>query len=213
MHETWLERWKNGRTGWHEPDGNLRLQNHWGVSGRRVLVPLCGKSVDMLWLEEQGNAVFGVELSGIAIQAFFAEARLDYEEFHGNRHRFVALERDITIVCGDYFDVADERFDACYDRGAFAALPAPVRARYAEHTNSLLSDEAYHLLITLEYDQSLVEGPPFNITEDEVAGYWPGLERVEVVNDIDNAPPKFHDAGVIEMLEVCWRTRTTMEPG
>lgn len=213
MHETWLERWKTGRIGWHEQHGNQRLQNHWGVSGRRVLVPLCGKSVDMLWLEEQGNSVFGVELSGIAIQAFFAEAGLDYEEYHGNRHRFVALDRDITIVCGDYFDITDERFDAVYDRGAFAALPAATRANYAKHTRSLLSEDAYHLLITLEYDQALVEGPPFHISSDEVLGFWPDLERVEVINDIDNAPPKFHDAGVTEMFEVCWRSRPTTARG
>lgn len=212
MHDAWLERWKTGRIGWHEQDGNRRLRDHWQAGGRRVLVPMCGKSVDMLWLAQQGNAVFGVEISGIAVQAFFAENSLDYEEYHGNRHRFVALGHDITIICGDYFAVSGERFDACYDRGAFAALPAAMRANYAAHTNSLLSEDAYHLLITLEYEQSLVEGPPFSIDEDEVRSYWPGLERVETVNDIDNAPPKFHDAGVTEMFEVCWRSAATTEP-
>ena len=205
MHETWLERWKEGRIGWHEQHGNERLQTHWKATGKRVLVPLCGKSVDMLWLAEQGNSVVGVELSGIAVQAFFEENKLDYEEYHGDRHRFVALEHDITIVCGDYFEISGQRFDACYDRGAFAALPASARARYAEHTNSMLSDDAYHLLITLEYDQSLVDGPPFNIAGGEVLGYWPGLKEVERVNDIDNAPPKFHEAGVIDFFEVCWQ--------
>lgn len=209
MHDAWLERWKTGRIGWHEADGNRRLRDHWQASGRRVLVPMCGKSVDMLWLAEQGNAVVGVEVSGIAVQAFFADNGLEHEEYHGNRHRFVAIDHDITIICGDYLTISDMRFDACYDRGAFAALPAAMRANYAAHTNALLDDGAYHLLITLEYDQGLVEGPPYSIAADEVLGFWPDLERVEVVDDIDNAPPKFHDAGVAEMLEVCWRSPAT----
>ena len=71
MHENWLERWRVGRTGWHEAGGNQGLKRHWVAVGRRVLVPLCGKTPDLLWLEERGNAVTGVELSEIAVQAFF----------------------------------------------------------------------------------------------------------------------------------------------
>ena len=213
MNETWLQRWQTGRIGWHEENGNRHLQTHWSARGRRVLVPLCGKSIDMLWLEAQGNAVFGVEVSGIAVQAFFDEAGLAYEEFHGERHRFVAKDRDITIVCGDYFDIADETFDACFDRGAFVALPPAIRANYASHTRSLVPADAYHMLLTLEYEQQLVDGPPFSVAEDEVLDCWPTLARVDAYDDIDNAPPKFHEAGITEMQEVCWLSAATTEPG
>ena len=63
MNDAWIERWQIGRTGWHEPQGNASLKRYWDLTGRRVLVPLCGKSADLLWLESQGNSVTGVELS------------------------------------------------------------------------------------------------------------------------------------------------------
>ena len=62
MNENWIERWETGKTGWHEPDGNENLKAHWQWSGKRVLVPLCGKTPDLLWLESQGNEVVGVEV-------------------------------------------------------------------------------------------------------------------------------------------------------
>ena len=206
MTDDWLERWQEGRIGWHEQEGNQSLKKHWDATGKRVLVPLCGKSVDMLWLEQLGNEVFGVELSGIAIRAFFEENGLDYDEYDGAYHRFVAVERNISIVCGDFFAFSGEMFDACYDRGAFAALPGLARPNYAEQISSMLLRDAYHLLLTLEYDQSLVDGPPYNITSDEVAQYWPALERIDTYDDIENGPPKFRDAGVTEMFEVVWRS-------
>ena len=43
---------------------------------RRVFVPLCGASPDMLWLAACGHRVFGVELSGSAARGFFDEKGL-----------------------------------------------------------------------------------------------------------------------------------------
>lgn len=204
--EPWLERWVEGRIGWHEPDGNRSLKKHWSASGRRVLVPLCGKSMDLVWLEAKGNEVVGVELSELAARAFFDDNELDYRETNDSR-RFEALDRHITIVCVDYFEFHGEKFDAHYDRGALAALPPNIRARYAAHTNTLISPDVVQLLVVLEYDQAAADGPPFSVTKEEVLSYWPGLERVDAYDDIDNAPHKFRDAGLDELLEVVWRSR------
>ena len=70
MNENWIERWETGKTGWHEPDGNQNLKTHWQWTGKRVLVPLCGKTPDLLWLESQGNEVVGVEVSELAVESF-----------------------------------------------------------------------------------------------------------------------------------------------
>jgi len=204
--EPWLERWAAGRIGWHEPHGNRSLKKYWLGNGRRVLVPLCGKSVDLAWLEAQGNEVIGVELSDLAARAFFEENDIEYRQKNDGQ-RFEAIDRQITIVRGDYFEFYGELFDAHYDRGALAALPANMRRRYAAHTNTLLTSNAMQLLIVLEYDQALADGPPFSITADEVLSYWPQLERVDAYNDIENAPRKFHDAGLTEFVEVVWRSR------
>ena len=73
----WLERWQNNQTGFHQDEINSYLTRYWSglglTQGSRVLVPLCGKSLDMLWLAEQGHSVVGIELSRLAIEAFFHE--------------------------------------------------------------------------------------------------------------------------------------------
>ena len=205
MSEAWLERWAEGRIGWHQPAGNDSLKQYWRPGTRRVLVPLCGKSTDLLWIEAQGNEVTGVELSDIAARAFFDENELEFRQSDGGT-RLEATDRRITIVCGDYFEFTDDGFTAHYDRGALAALPASRRKRYAAHTNRLLSTDAFQLVITLEYDQGLADGPPYSIVADEILSYWPTLERIAAYDDLANCPPKFHKAGIEELREVVWRS-------
>lgn len=205
MSEDWHERWLEGRIGWHETNGNASLRKHWQASGKRVLVPLCGKSVDMLWLEAQGNDVTGVELSDIAARAFFEENGVAYTIREGRLPVYVADDRKITIYCGDLFEYDGAGFDACYDRGALVTLPRDVRPAYVEHINGLLTPDAYKLIITVEYDDNIATGPPFSISENELLSYWPELERLDHYDDIDNGPPKFRDAGLSEMFETVWR--------
>jgi thiopurine S-methyltransferase len=204
MSEDWLDRWKIGRTGWHEPMGNRNLQQHWSLSGRRVLVPLCGKTHDLLWLEEQGNDVVGIELSDIAVRAFFEENELTFEPVTGSLPGYRAVDRSITLYCGDYFEFRDAPFDAHYDRGALIALSADLRPRYARHTAALLDEAAAQFVITIEYDQAVCDGPPFSVGPEEILGHWPRLRRLASVEDIENAPPKFLDRGLQSMHEVVW---------
>jgi len=205
MSEPWLERWAEGRIGWHQPQGNDSLKRYWRPGERRVLVPLCGKSYDLVWLEEQGNEVVGVELSDIAAQAFFDENALEFRRVAGGT-RFEAVDRRITIVCRDYFSFHDDGFDGYFDRGALAALPRSMRGDYAAHSSERLAANAFQLIITLEYDETIASGPPFSIDGEEILSYWPGLERVAAYDDIANCPPKFRDAGLKEMTEVVWRS-------
>ena len=204
MTENWLERWKVGRTGWHEPAGNRNLQTYWTLSGRRVLVPLCGKSHDLLWIEAQGNEVVGVEVSDLAVKEFFEDNALDFEPVAGALPGYRAVDRNITLYCGDYFEFFAEPFDAHYDRGALIALAADLRRRYAQHTTALLTDEAAQFVITIEYDQAVCDGPPFSVASEEILEHWPGLRRLASIEDIENAPPKFLEGGLQSMHEVVW---------
>lgn len=208
MAEDWLNRWKEGRIGWHQPHGNAALRAHWPAlpAGTRVLVPLCGKSVDLLWLADRGLDVTGVELSPVAVRAFFAEQRLAFHHSPDALDRYTATNRSLSIVCGDFFEFAGESFDAVFDRGALIAIPRDRRPDYASHLDALLRPKALRLILTLEYDQSRVAGPPFAVWPDELLGYWPGLERIAEHDDIDNCPPKFRDAGLGQVIEVVWRT-------
>ena len=86
-------------------------------------------------------------------------------------------------------------------------MPRDLRPAYAAHTASLLAANAYHLLVSLEYDQSLVKGPPYCVLAEEVSSYWPDLQRVGETEDIQNAPPKFAQAGVQSMREIVWSSQ------
>lgn len=205
MTESWLERWREGRIGWHEEGGNASLKKHWHASGKRVLVPMCGKTVDMLWLEEQGNSVVGVELSELAARAFFEENGLSYTVRGGRLPAYTAAGRDVTIYCGDLFDFDENHFTGWYDRGALVATTAEQRPAYAAHIDALLAPGASRLLITLEYDDDIATGPPFSISREEILRYWPDMEAIDRYDDIDNGPPKFREAGLREMFETIWR--------
>lgn len=206
MDEAWLERWQEGRIGWHQAEGNPSLRKHWRATGRQVLVPLCGKSHDLLWLAEQGNEVVGVELSELAVKSFFAEQMLDYTIRSGELPAYCATDRPITIYCGNFFDLQSVRCDAHYDRGALVAVPVDSRADYAAHVSSLLTDDAEQLVIALQYDQAQASGPPFSVPPHEVLSYWPDLVCIDEYDDIDNGPPKFIEAGLAELIEQVWRT-------
>lgn len=207
MHDDWLLRWERGQTGWHEARGNTALRKFWPrlAAGSRVLVPLCGKSADLLWLEQQGCDVTGVELSEIAVRSFFNDANIRFQiEARGGLLWFRGLERRVTLVCGDYFQYSDERFDALYDRAALVALPPGLRPDYVAHTRTLLKPDAAQLLITLEYDQSTANGPPFSVLPGEVKTHWPALRRAGQLSALENMPPKFREAGVNGFVEAVW---------
>jgi thiopurine S-methyltransferase len=205
--EDWLGRWAAGRIGWHEAEGNSGLRKHWPElpDQSRVLVPLCGKSTDMLWLAGRGQTVVGVELSEIAVRAFFAENELEFERRKGNSlDCFAALDLSIELYCGNYFAFSDAPFDALYDRGALVALPAEIRPEYISHTRKLLKRSSFRFVVTLEYEQSVVAGPPYSVAADELSGYWHDLKLVESKNDIETCPPKFRAAGLRKISENFW---------
>lgn len=207
LSEDWIERWKTGRTGWHEPQGNSGLRQYWPELPRhaRVLVPLCGKSPDLKWLAQRDCQVVGVEMSEIAARDFFAEQQCPYQVDKGDvLDRYVAEDRSLEIHVGDYFDFMSAPFDALYDRGALVALTAEARKDYVQHTNRLLKPDATKLVVTLDYDQSLVDGPPYSVNSAELLHYWDDLREAGARDDLETCPPKFRAAGLKEVREVFW---------
>ena len=205
--QDWLERWVAGNIGWHQQNGNESLRCFWPAltPGERVLVPLCGKSVDIMWLAGQGLDVTGVEISAVAIEKFFAEQTLSFElDTSGQLACYRAREQSIALYCGDYFEFIAPQFDALFDRASLIALDASLRPAYVQHTKSLLKEDAAQLLITLEYEQRLVNGPPYCVLREEVAAYWPKLKSVKEQEALASCPPKFRDAGLSQVNEVTW---------
>ncbi len=178
QHEFWRERWREGRIGFHEGAPNEWLVSHVSVLGitperRRVLVPLCGKSVDLAFLAAQGAEVVGVELVEDAARAFFEEAGLPAARtVDGALVRYEAA--GVEIVVGDFFDLSREDigvFDAYYDRAAIVALPPPLRVSYAR-TLDLVAKDASGLVITFEHDAD--DGkPPFSVSVSDLKALFP----------------------------------------
>ncbi len=187
----WHQRWQNNEIGFHQADANPFMVQHWSrlglKPGSRVLVPLCGKSVDMLWLLEQGHRVTGVELSELALEAFVAENQLSMEENRHGPFRRWQLD-ELELLAGDFFEFKADTaapFDAVYDRAALIALPEEMRAGYAARLAALLPSGTRMLLITLDYDQNLKAGPPFAVGGAEVQQLFADDFVVEELADQD----------------------------
>jgi len=209
----WHTRWERGEIGFHRSEVNPYLQQFWaklGVpSGACVFVPLCGKSCDMLWLRSQGYVVVGAELSPLATKAFFDEAGL--QPIQSRQGKLQCHEADgIAVLCGDFFDLvpADlEQTTAIYDRASLIALPPEMRARYARHLRLLLPVGTRMLLLTLDYPQQQMQGPPFAVSEQEVHLLYDGMAEVERLASCDvlGENEKFKQRGVTRLQKNIYR--------
>ncbi len=177
-HDFWHQRWEQNQIGFHEAEVNAYLSSHWAElgldEGAPVFVPLCGKSLDILWLREQGHPVLGVELSEKAVRAFFEENGI--EASHAEQAHFAQWRAEgLRLLCGDFFALtpADlEGVTAVYDRAALIALPPAMRVDYAHKMAELLPAGAHILQITMEYAEGALEGPPFSVTEAELRSLY-----------------------------------------
>ena len=135
--EAWQQRWEAGQTGFHQEVTNPLLLKYWASRVRngeaKVLVPLCGKSADMVWLARRGHSVLGVEVVELACQSFFAEQEIPFETRQEGAFTVYASSEPtlrIELWCGDFFaltrtDVGE--LGACFDRAAIVALPPEVQ--------------------------------------------------------------------------------------
>ena len=159
----------------------------------------------MLWLRERGFSVVGVEISPVAVSAFFEENGLT------SRSQAVPsgqlFESDgIVIYCADVFDVGPEDVGGCqaiYDRAALIAFPADQRRMYAEHLIRIASPLARILLVTLEYEQSQMDGPPFAVTYGEVNQLFGAGYDIKVLETVDalGESPHFRERGLTSLRE------------
>jgi thiopurine S-methyltransferase len=205
----WLDRWDRKEIGFHQTDINPYLQKYWHrlaiPSGSEVFVPMCGKSNDMLWLHQQGLAVLGVELSSSAALSFFQENNLP--PIRAELVPFIQLKHGrLQILCGDFFDLQEEHVQhvqAVYDRAALIALPPEMRKRYINHLLTILPKNSSILLITLDYPDSEMPGPPFAVTPQEVLTSYHSYANIELLaqHDVLLQNPRFQERGLSRLHE------------
>jgi thiopurine S-methyltransferase len=207
----WINTWDNSNIGFHQADFHPALDKYWPelAAGTSVLVPLSGKSRDLLWLEERGLDVIGVEFVESAVLDFFRENELEWEETVQYGHRcFRVSNRNIRIFITDFIrfadDYNDQPIDTLYDRAALVALPEGMRAEYVAACEKLLTASPQGLLVTMEYEPLAMEGPPFSVPNAEVENLWNG--RLTLVEQVDmlSSMPRAISSGVERLDEYYW---------
>jgi thiopurine S-methyltransferase len=199
----WRDRWREGKIGFHEGKPNDFLQRYGArLAGcRRVLVPLCGKSDDLAYLAAQGHEVVGVELVEEAVKQFFVEHAIAPEVTR--REPFAVYRANaLTIFAGDFFATTAELIgpiEAIYDRAALVALPRDMRAKYVAHVRAIAPSARTTLLVSLEYPEDAMEGPPFCVAEAEVRTLYAD-KKIELLDE--QSDPRGRLDG--RMIERCY---------
>jgi len=170
----WHKKWDADSFGFHQARTNKHLQRWWPgaeiARNSEVFVPLCGKSLDMLWLHEQGYKVTGIELSQKAIESFFKENDLPFERCDDGPFAVfsgVGKAEGIKLLVGDFFALTADHccdFSAVYDRASLIAMNDELRPQYAQHLAAILPAGTISLMLVIDYDASKMQGPPFPVS-------------------------------------------------
>lgn len=207
--EFWHSKWASNQIGFHLDDVNPLLIEHWHKTEpkreEKIFVPLCGKSEDLVWLATKHNQVHGVELSSIAVRSFFAEHFYTPLVIQLNAHHELYQFDELSIYTGDYFTAPVETYDIVYDRAALVALPEEMRKEYVERLKSLLNPGGRILLVTLDYEQHEMAGPPFSVPQDEIEQLFAEFSVERLHQDSANAQhPKRAKKGLSRFAEEVW---------
>ena len=207
--EFWHSKWASNQIGFHLDDVNPLLIEHWHRTEpkreEKIFVPLCGKSEDLVWLATKHNQVHGVELSSIAVRSFFAEHFYTPLVIQLNAHHELYQFDELSIYTGDYFTAPVEAYDIVYDRAALVALPEEMRKEYVERLKSLLNPGGRILLVTLDYEQHEMAGPPFSVPQEEIEQLFAEFSVERLHQDSANAQhPKRAKKGLSRFAEEVW---------
>ncbi len=201
----WIQAWKEGRTNFHKDKYNEKLLTHFPLlnptKGQKVLVPLCGKSKDLLWLSELELQVHGVELHEQALKDFFHENNLPDPIIKQDEIYINYTLGNLRLSCGDFFKLPENNvYDFVYDRASLVALPAPMRKSYAEVIKRSLKSGGKYLLIAFEYNQTEMDGPPFSVSEKEIHELYDDSFKITLLarESLERKGPKFEKLSVLE---------------
>ncbi|XP_068225240.1 thiopurine S-methyltransferase-like [Palaemon carinicauda] len=204
----WDKKWSEGRTGWHLEEVNTILRDHSALllpsPKRRILVPLCGKTVDLKWLYDAGHTVVGVEGVAQPVVEFFKENNLRYGTIGFSKGTiYKSLDNRLSIYCCDLFDLDLDtlgKFDAVWDRGSLVAIYEEDRGRYANFIKSVLAPDFRYLLSVVQYTPTPeFSGPPRNIPTELLQKLFGNVCDLEVLESNGDNREQFFE--VIFMLK------------
>jgi len=212
----WESRWAEGRTGWHKGAPHPVLQQHFAQlaceAGDPVLVPLCGKSVDLGWIADEAKCVaIGVEWARDAVRELFEERAGAVAPERLDEGVELWESRGLSVLCADWFRVnasmlaqaAGQEVRAWWDRASLIALPPEIRPAYVAHLAGLLPSGSRGLLLSLEYPPGEKQGPPFSVDQDEVQRLFGAAFEIEEIDEIDAlaSENRRQDEGMTRLVE------------
>ncbi|WP_445664273.1 hypothetical protein [Fodinibius sp. AD559] len=170
----WQSRWRKGNTSWHMDTVYPPLPNLWSRLGiksdAQVLVPLCGKSLDLLWLADHCHSVTGVEISPKALHHVMQQHKESFVQ--DSSYGFTIYRSDSLVLWeGDFAKLPADQIppqNLIYDKASIIALPVEKRQPHAEKMIELCNTGTQILIQTFEYNQSEMNGPPFSVDEQEL---------------------------------------------
>ena len=191
--DEWDKKYEEGNYNWHEPDVNGWLRTHKARYKEKgtILFPLCGKTVDMKYLIDEGYKVVGVEYSKLAVEEFFAENDIEFSKTKNvDFDSYKSEDGRITIHNGDFFRANRElvgRIDGVWDRAALVAVNPEDRRRYADTITGLMDETTVYLVSSVSYDQSqLGGGRGFSVPAQMIRGLYGSTCDIELLCDVTN---------------------------
>ncbi len=205
----WIDRWESNQIGFHQDDFSPYLVKYWSALSvdekSQVFVPMAGKTKDMLWLKNQGHDVLGIELSKMAVDAFFTENELTVSQNTVGEHVHYTSD-SIQFLCGDFFHLtADDtkNIKAVFDRASMVAMPVDLRKKYADHMATLLAPSVEVLLVSMEYPEGEMSGPPFSVSGGDIESIFANNFTVKLLESVDvlSGNPHLKERGLTSMVE------------
>ena len=165
----WLDIWQKNQTRFHQENFNRHLTKFITdlklAKKTKTLVPLCGKTLDLLFLKSLDLDITGIEISHLAIKQFFLENNLKIERQHNNIYQY---DENLKIICTDFFSYQNnQKFSFVYDRASLIALSKEDRKKYVNVLKSILEKNAKILIIILEYTSTKDIAPPYSVSTND----------------------------------------------
>lgn len=218
----WSERWELNQIGFHQNNVHRHLIEFgpaWlGEGEATVLVPLCGKSLDLAHLCGLGHRVIGVELVASAVEQLMASfgpgATAEPLGAH-TRWRHPAQPR-LTVIQGDVLRLGElggglPHITHVWDRAALVALDAPRRAAYAA-TLRAVAPGASVLLNILDYGPDLDNGPPHSVQVQELDLLYTNCVRTLLRSEPESLSPSMISRGIQALTSQTWRFSLPHDP-
>lgn len=169
--------WDDKDTGFHQPlvlPDLLTHESTFLTKPSRVFVPLCGKTVDLVYLADKGHDVYGCEFIESAVKDFFTEQSLEYTTSMTSDMStmvYKAVSKKITLYCGDFFALKSKdigKFDGIWDRASLVAVEPSQREEYGKVMKDLMSSGGKYLLNSYIITGEKYKGPPHSVPIDDI---------------------------------------------